>query len=41
MTEYNILTKLQEMTMVGIAYKLKNRLSDHVVTETLVARFTG
>ena len=26
MTEYNILTKLQEMTMVSTAYKLNNRL---------------
>ena len=31
MTEYNILTKLQEMTMVSTAYKLNNRLPDHVV----------
>ena len=41
MTEYNILTKLQEMTMVSIAYKLNNRLSDHVVAQTIVVRFTG
>ena len=41
MTEYNILTKLQEMTMVCIAYKLNNRLSDHVVDQTIVVGFTG
>ena len=41
MTEYNILTKLQEMTMVSIAYKLNNRLSDHVVAQTIVVGFTG
>ena len=29
MTEYNILTKLQEMTMVSTTYKLNNRLPDH------------
>ena len=31
MTEYNILTKLQEMTMVSTTYKLNNRLPDHAV----------
>ncbi|WJZ89863.1 hypothetical protein VitviT2T_009051 [Vitis vinifera] len=41
MTEYNILTKLQEMTMVSTAYKLNNRLSDHAVAQTIVAGFTG
>ena len=41
MTEYNILTKLQEMTMVSTAYKLNNRLPDHAVTQTIVAGFTG
>ena len=41
MIEYNILTKLQEMTMVSIAYKLNNRLSNRVVTQTLVVGFTG
>ena len=41
MTEYNILTKLQEMTMVSIVYKLNNRLLDHVVAQTIVAGFTG
>lgn len=41
MTEYNILTKLQEMTMVSTAYKLNNRLPDHAVAQTIVARFTG
>ena len=41
MIEYNILTKLQEMTMVSIAQKLNNRLSNRVVTQTLVVGFTG
>ena len=41
MIEYNILTKLQEMTMVSIAYKLNNRLSNRVVTQTLVVGFTS
>ena len=36
MTEYNILTKLQEMTMVSTAYKLNNRLPDHDVAQTIV-----
>ena len=31
MTEYNILTKLQEMTMVSTAYKLNNILPDHAI----------
>ena len=31
MTEYNILTKLQGMTMVSTAYKLNNKLPDHAV----------
>ena len=39
--EYNILTKLQEMTMVSTTYKLNNRLSDHAVAQTIVAGFTG
>ena len=41
MIEYNILTKLQEMTMVSTTYKLNNRLSDHVVAQTIVAAFTS
>ncbi|RVW24955.1 Enzymatic polyprotein [Vitis vinifera] len=41
MTEYNILTKLQEMTMVSTTYKLNNRLPDHAVAQTIVAGFTG
>ena len=41
MTKYNILTKLQEMTMVSTVYKLNNRLSDNVVTQTVVVRFTS
>ena len=41
MTEYNILTKLQEMTMVSTVYKLNNRLSDNVVTQTVVIGFTS
>ena len=39
--EYNILTKLQEMTMVSIAYKLNNRLSNHVVAQTIIVGFIG
>ena len=39
--EYNILTKLQEMTMVSIAYKLNNRLSDHAVAQTIIVGFIG
>ncbi|RVW30385.1 RING finger and transmembrane domain-containing protein 2 [Vitis vinifera] len=41
MIEYNILTKLQEMTMVSTAYKLNNRLPDHAVAQTIVAGFIG
>ena len=41
MTEYNILTKLQEMTMVSTAYKLNNRLPEHVVAQTIIVGFTG
>ncbi|WJZ92793.1 hypothetical protein VitviT2T_011770 [Vitis vinifera] len=41
MTKYNILTKLQEMTMVSTTYKLNNRLPDHAITQTIVAGFTG
>ncbi|RVW34101.1 hypothetical protein CK203_084361 [Vitis vinifera] len=40
MTEYNILTKLQEMTMVSTTYKLNNRLPDHAVAQTIVVGFT-
>ena len=41
MTEYNILTKLQEMTMVSTTYKLNNRLPDHAIAQTIVVGFTG
>ena len=41
MTKYNILIKLQEMTMVSTTYKLNNRLSNHVVAQTIVAGFTS
>ena len=41
MTEYNILTKLQEMTMVSTTYKLHNRLHNHAVAHTIVAGFIG
>ena len=41
MIEYNILTKLQEMTMVSTTYKLNNRLSYHAVTQAIVVGFTG
>ena len=30
-TKYNILTKLQEMTMDSTTYKLNNKLSDHAI----------
>ena len=40
MIEYNILTKLQEMTMVSTTYKLNNRLPDHAVAQTIVVGFT-
>ena len=36
MTEYNILTKLQEMTMVSATYKLNNRLADNAVSQTML-----
>ena len=36
MTEYNILTKLQEMTMVSTTYKLNIRLPYHVVGQLLL-----
>ncbi|KAL6347349.1 hypothetical protein AAG906_016822 [Vitis piasezkii] len=41
MTEYNILTKLQEMTMVSTTYKLNNRRQIMSVARTIVAGFTG
>ena len=41
MTEYNILTKLQEMTMVSSTYKLNNRLSDNAIAQTIAIGFTG
>ena len=41
MNEYNILTKLQEKTMVSTTYKLNNRLSYHSVAQTLVVGFIG
>ena len=41
MTEYNILTKLQEITMVSTTYKLNNRFLNHVVAQTLVVGFIG
>ncbi|GAV66705.1 hypothetical protein CFOL_v3_10215 [Cephalotus follicularis] len=40
MNEYHIINKLQEMTMVSNAYKIKNA-SGKVVTNLLIARFTG
>ena len=40
MTEYNILTKLQEMTMVSTTYKLNNRLPNHAIAQTIVVGFT-
>ena len=40
MTEYNILTKLQEMTMVSTTYKLNNRLSNQAMAQIIVAGFT-
>ena len=41
MTEYNILTKFQEMTMISTTYKLNNRLSNHAIAQTIVVGFTG
>ena len=41
MTDYNILTKLQEITMVSTIYKLNNRFLNHVVAQTLVVGFIG
>ena len=41
MTEYNILTKLQEMTMISTTYKLHNRLLDHAIAQTIFVGFTG
>nr|CAN80727.1 hypothetical protein VITISV_033737 [Vitis vinifera] len=40
MTEYNILTKLQEMTMISTTYKLHNRLLDHAIAQTIFVGFT-
>ena len=40
MTKSNLLTKLQEMTIVNTTYKLNNRLLDHVVAHTLIIGFT-
>ncbi|GAV73320.1 hypothetical protein CFOL_v3_16806 [Cephalotus follicularis] len=40
MNEYHLINKLQEMTMVSNAYKIKNA-SDKVVDNLLIARFTG
>ena len=40
MTEYNILTKLQGMSMVSTTYKLNNRPSDHAIAQTIVVGFT-
>ncbi|GAV83153.1 hypothetical protein CFOL_v3_26604 [Cephalotus follicularis] len=39
MNEYHITNKLQKMTMVSNAYKIKN-VADKVVTNLLIARFT-
>ena len=39
--QYNILTKFQEMTMVNTTYKLNNKLSNNVIFQTLIVRFTG
>ena len=41
MTKSNIITKLEEMTMVSTTYRLNNRLSDHVIAQTLVVWFIG
>ena len=41
MIEHNILTKLQEMTMVSTTYKLNNRLLDHAVAQTIGVGFIG
>ncbi|MFQ6631000.1 hypothetical protein Gotur_009273, partial [Gossypium turneri] len=44
MSEYNILSLLQQMTMISNVYKTKNQnglISDHVISNLLVVRFTG
>ncbi|GAV58055.1 LOW QUALITY PROTEIN: hypothetical protein CFOL_v3_01591, partial [Cephalotus follicularis] len=40
MNEYHIINKLQEMTMISNAYKIKNAF-DKVVTNILITGFTG
>ncbi|MFQ6654521.1 hypothetical protein Gotur_025472 [Gossypium turneri] len=44
MSEYNILSLLQQMTMVSNVYKTQNQnglISDHAIANLLVAGFTG
>ena len=41
MIEQNILTKIQEITMVSTIYKLNNRQLDHVVAQKIVVGFIG
>ncbi|KAK5785755.1 hypothetical protein PVK06_040371 [Gossypium arboreum] len=44
MFEYNIISLLQQMTMVSNAYKTQNQnglISDHAIANLLVAEFTG
>jgi len=40
-SEYNILSKLQQMTMVATAYRTSHNCSDQLTTHVLVAGFTG
>ncbi|PKI55759.1 hypothetical protein CRG98_023850 [Punica granatum] len=40
-SEYNILSVLQQMTMVSNAYKIQTRLSDPAIAHMLIAGFTG
>ncbi|KAF3627505.1 Protein trichome birefringence-like 19 [Capsicum annuum] len=40
-SEYNILSKLQQITMVATAYRTAHNCSDQLTTHILIARFTG
>jgi hypothetical protein len=39
--EYNILSKLQQMTIVATAYKTSYNYSDQLTSHVLVTSFTG
>ncbi|KAF3617299.1 hypothetical protein FXO38_34065 [Capsicum annuum] len=40
-SEYNIMSKLQQMKMVAIAYRTAHNCLDQLITHVLIARFTG